>query len=82
MDDIETLIVEYPLKACAISAVVATLGYISVKGVHSLVLNRRGNHVYPPGPPRYPIIGAMKSFPKGHFAKGFSEWGATYGALL
>jgi hypothetical protein len=82
MDDIKALLVESPLKACAISAAVATLGYITIKGVHSLVYNGRGNHIYPPGPPRYPVIRAMKSFPKGHFAKSFSEWGATYGALV
>lgn len=82
VEDITAKIVESSLKACAVSVGVASLGYLTVKGVQALFSNHHGKRVYPPGPPRGPLIGAMRSFPKGHFAKAFSEWAVTYGDIV
>jgi hypothetical protein len=74
MDTINTILVESPLKACAVSAVAVSIAYFTWRS-----LSRKHTHSYPPGPPQQPIIGALGAFPKDHFYQRFTEWAEQYG---
>jgi hypothetical protein len=54
-----------------------SLGYISFKILHRKVNKRK---VYPPGPPKDPLIGNLRNFPKGRMYETFCEWQKLYGA--
>jgi hypothetical protein len=68
-----------PLETCTISLALASLGYLTIRGVHASF--KKQNFSYPPGPSRQPFIGAFSSFPSDHFYHRFSEWAKTYGTL-
>ncbi|CAG8747061.1 9111_t:CDS:1, partial [Acaulospora colombiana] len=69
MDKIITPILDSPVKVCAVSLTAVSLGYFAIKGIRGILLDRSGSHSYPPGPPRDPVIGALRSFPKGQFVQ-------------
>jgi Cytochrome P450 len=37
---------------------------------------------FPPGPPRYPIIGSLRSFPQTKWQETFTKLRETYGGLI
>jgi hypothetical protein len=82
MDDIISNILDSPYKAVVISLSVASLGYLTIKGLHSVLSKRQMTHSFPPGPPRDPLIGAIRSFPKDHFYDRVAEWAELYGTLI
>ncbi|KAG8809569.1 hypothetical protein FRC18_004482 [Serendipita sp. 400] len=45
-------------------------------------LLRKHREPYPPGPPGYPIIGSIFSFPKSGWQRAFTEWQKRYGDLI
>jgi hypothetical protein len=82
MNDIISNVLDSPYKAVAVSLSVASLGYLTIKGVHSFLSKGQMTHSFPPGPPRDPLIGAIRSFPKDHFYERVAEWAELYGAPL
>jgi hypothetical protein len=81
MDEVISTVLHSPAKICVLSFTVASLGYLTIKGLYGTFSSRQQLYPYPPGPSRRPLIGAMKSFPKDHFYQRFSQWAETYGAL-
>ncbi|PVF98743.1 cytochrome P450 [Serendipita vermifera] len=63
------------IGATACAAVLAT--YFVLKFLPS-----RQTHPLPPGPPREPFIGCLRSFPKDHFYERFCEWAQRYGNIV
>ncbi|PVF92944.1 cytochrome P450 [Serendipita vermifera] len=59
-----------------------TLCFIALKGFSHVITNKPTNAVYPPGPARLPLIGALRSFPKHHFFRRFCEWATIYGDIV
>jgi hypothetical protein len=71
-----------PTKACAAFFTGLPLGYLALKQLKGMLFTKVDSRSYPPGPPRDPLLGALRSFPKGHFLDGFCEWADTYGNAL
>ena len=44
----------------------------------ALAYNNRKSKRYPPGPPRWPIIGNVLDMPTHHFWEGFHQWAVKY----
>lgn len=44
----------------------------------ALAYNNRKSKKYPPGPPRWPIIGNVLDMPTHHFWEGFHQWAVRY----
>jgi hypothetical protein len=82
MNDIISNMLDSPYKAVAVSLSVASLGYLTIKRVHGVLSKGQMAHSFPPGPPRDPLIGAIRSFPKDHFYERLAEWAQLYGALV
>ncbi|PVF97330.1 cytochrome P450 [Serendipita vermifera] len=80
--DIVARMLDSPLETVAVSLSIASLGYLVMKGVHSVFSKDRMADSYPPGPPRDPLIGAVRSFPKDHFYDRLVEWAALYGDIV
>jgi hypothetical protein len=80
MDKITSIISDASLKDYGVAVVVISGIYLTTKGLQHIVFGKP--HPYPPGPPRYPIIGAMPSFPSGFPLTRFNEWAVTYGAFV
>ncbi|CAG8645491.1 9542_t:CDS:2, partial [Acaulospora colombiana] len=75
----------FPYKRIAVLAFVsspiigtASLCYLTIKGLQTILSKDVHVHSYPPGPPRKPILGALTSFPKDHIYERFNEWAALY----
>jgi hypothetical protein len=81
MDKIPSIVFESPVQGCAASLMVASLGYFTIKGLRML-LQRGETLSLPPGPPRELLLGAMRSYPKGHPLERFNEWAITYGTCF
>lgn len=81
MDELTSKLLDSPIKTCAVSVAVASIGYLTTKVVQSIISGSRDSHLYPPGPPRHPLIGALRSFPMHHIPEGFSEWAELYGTF-
>jgi hypothetical protein len=79
MNDMVSNMFTSPFKALAVSLSGASLVYLVVKAAYSVFTGRRIAHSYPPGPPRDPLIGAIRSFPKDHFYNRVVEWARLYG---
>jgi hypothetical protein len=79
LDKIISPILDSPVKACAVSLTAVSLSYFAIKGLRGILFNQPTSHSYPPGPPRDPIIGALRSFPKAQFVDCWCEWAKTYG---
>ncbi|PVG01693.1 cytochrome P450 [Serendipita vermifera] len=82
MDEAPSFLLKNPAKICAASVALASLGYMTVEVLRRFFLSTQRSQSYPPGPPRGPLIGTMKSFPKGHFFQKFSEWAEAYGDIV
>ncbi|PVF97328.1 cytochrome P450 [Serendipita vermifera] len=82
MNEVAAQILDSPLKTCAVTFTLASLGYLTIKGVQNMLSKDHAAQPYPPGPPRYPLIGAMASFPKDHFYQRFTEWAQLYGDIV
>jgi hypothetical protein len=82
INDVVSNIFASPFKAVAFSLSVASLIYLAIKGVHSIYSGKQKTYLYPPGPPRDPLIGAIRSFPKDHFHERLVEWAGTYGMIV
>ncbi|CAG8544496.1 14721_t:CDS:10, partial [Acaulospora colombiana] len=46
-----TQILESPLKTCAVTFTLASLGYLTIKSAQNMISRKRETHPYPPGPP-------------------------------
>ncbi|PVF97216.1 cytochrome P450 [Serendipita vermifera] len=75
-------LVDSPIKTAVVSLGLASLCYLTVTKIQNAVTKRNDKHAYPPGPPREPLIGAMRSFPKDRFFQRFDEWADTYGDIV
>jgi hypothetical protein len=71
-----------PAQLCGATLAVASVGYLTIKGLQYVFSAKNNAHRYPPGPPRQFLIGALNSFPKDHFYKRFCEWADEYGIKL
>jgi hypothetical protein len=60
------------------SLTLASVVYFTMSNIRRA---RSATYPYPPGPPREPLIGSMRSFPKDHFFERFDEWATTYGTI-
>jgi hypothetical protein len=80
MDKLIDRAFDSPLETSTISLALASLGYLTIRGVRASF--KKQTFSYPPGPSRHPFIGAFRSFPSDHFYHRFSEWAKTYGTLL
>lgn len=78
MDKLIHDILNSPIKSCAVSLTVVSIGYF----ILNAVFKRPQPQAYPPGPPRDPLIGTLRSFPKDRFVERFSEWAVTYGDIV
>jgi hypothetical protein len=81
MNDILSKTLDSPAQLYGISLTVIILSYVVVKGFSSSSSKSSSSHVYPPGPPRNAILGALGSFPMEKFHETFSEWGKLYGIV-
>lgn len=68
------------LQICTVSVTMALLCYFAITGLPKVFPRSNVKHPYPPGPPREPLIGAMRNFPKDHFSERFNDWAKKYGA--
>ncbi|PVF97212.1 cytochrome P450 [Serendipita vermifera] len=75
-------LIQSPTKTCAVSFIGASLGYLFMTKLRRMLFRRPSRPSLPPGPPRDPLIGTLRSFPKGQFIEGFSEWAVTYGDIV
>ncbi|PVF93566.1 cytochrome P450 [Serendipita vermifera] len=82
MDKIITPILDSPVKACAVSLTAVSLSYFAIKGIRGILFDPPRSHSYPPGPPREPLIGTLRSFPKGQFVRCWCDWAKTYGEIV
>lgn len=74
-------LLDSPTKICAFSLGAVVLGYLAVKGLNLVLDGKRSVHVYPPGPPRRWLVGAIGSFPTSYLYQNFSKWAEVYGTL-
>jgi hypothetical protein len=81
MDEIVSSIVESPVRTCAASLAAISIGYLARKSLQHIITKNDNTRLYPPGPPRDPIIGAMRRFPKGFPSQRFNEWAIDYGVF-
>lgn len=56
--------------------------YFSLKGIQRILFKKSDSRRYPPGPPRDPVIGCLRSFPKSQFLETFCEWVTAYGDII
>ncbi|PVF92960.1 cytochrome P450 [Serendipita vermifera] len=82
INEVVSRLLDSPLQTGVVSLVIASLGYLTLKGILGLLSKGQDIRSYPPGPPRLPLLGALTSFPKDHFHKGFREWAALYGDVV
>ncbi|PVF93462.1 cytochrome P450 [Serendipita vermifera] len=71
-----------PAKLCGATVAAASIGYLTLKGLQYVFSTKSSAHLYPPGPPRQFLLGALKSFPKDHFYQRFCEWSNAYGDIV
>lgn len=77
MDGILQLLLDAsPLQIGAFALSFASVGYICVKTVSG---GPPTGLVYPPGPPRDPILGNMRNFPRDNLAEACNELQKSYG---
>lgn len=80
MDGILQLLLDAsPLQIGAFALSFASVGYICVKTVSS---GPPTGLVYPPGPPRDPILGNMRNFPRDNLAEACNELQKSYGDIV
>ncbi|PVF97215.1 cytochrome P450 [Serendipita vermifera] len=81
-DTVVSTFLKDPIKTCAVSVTLASLGYFAITGLKDVLFRDSAEQPYPPGPPREPLIGALRSFPRDHFLQRFNEWARKYGDIV
>lgn len=81
-DTVVSTFLESPIKICAASITVASMGYFAITGLQNAFSRSNAKHPYPPGPLREPLIGAMRSFPRDNFFQRFHERARKYGDIV
>jgi hypothetical protein len=79
MDKLTLSLFNSPLKSYTAFLAAVFVGYLVIKGFGDRFFNRPSPHPYPPGPPRDPLLGALRVFPKDRFVDRFCEWAKAYG---
>ncbi|PVF97331.1 cytochrome P450 [Serendipita vermifera] len=79
MNEVTSKLLDSPLKTYAVTLTVASLGYLAIQ---KIFLSNHSSNPYPPGPPRQPVIGAIRAFPKGNLYQGWVEWAKLYGDIV
>lgn len=66
-----------PLQMGTLSVCLLSSGYIVYKTVHGVRAAK--GRIYPPGPPKDPLIGNLRSLPMTEWYEKFCEWQGLYG---
>ncbi|PVF92945.1 cytochrome P450 [Serendipita vermifera] len=82
MNDLTSRFLESPLHSTVVALTGASISYGALKGLKYMVARKESKLPYPPGPKNEPLIGTLRSFPKDHFFRHFTEWANLYGDIV